>query len=1055
MNPENTTQISKEEIEKIYNKEKHSFGGFFIKRFRITYLILIVIFLFGLFSLLTLPREAEPEIKIPVGVISVIYPGANPSDVEELITNEIEEKLEDLENVKKINSSSSTGVSSIVVEFEAEADLKDSLQKLRDQVEIAKPFLPKESEEPVVSEINFTDIPIVTYSLFGDYTDQQLKEYAKIVSDELETVKDVSRVDIIGGIEREFQIIVDQQKLVQYDLSLSDIVNAISFANQTLPSGEIVIDDYSYNVRVKGKFITFEDLYSVIVKSYNQTPIFLKDISIIQDGIKEKKVASKIGLKEHDPKNAISLQMYKKTGGNILKMVENGQKKIDGIIKLSKVPENLQILKTNDNAVFIKQDLERLGRSGLQTMFLIIFFLFIVLGFRGALITGLSVPIAFFITFFVLQVQGMTLNSIVLFSLVLALGLMVDNSIIIMEGINEYMYHHKMSPVKAAVLSFWNYKWPIVSGTLTTVSAFFPMLLVSGIMGEYMGIIPKTVTAALLSSLFVALIVIPTLASRHYKKNGNGEVSENKKSRYNKIRDKIEQTKKRYSIFLKNLLDSKKKRRASIFISFLLFFIMVSMPIIGLIKIEMFPKVDIDYFYINIELPIGSSLDSAAVVAAEAEKLIQDLPEVDNYVTNLGFTFNIMSGGSGGNGTNLANIIVNLVPNKERERMSYEIAESIRKQVESIQGAKVRLEELSGGPPTGAPIEVRVSGPDLKTLGELSQDVVNTLETIDGVINVKDNLNDSTGEIVFHVNKQMADYYGLSSSSIAANIRNALYGTKATTVALENDDIDVIVKYDGKSFNTIEDLENILIKTPAKGYVSLSEVSTKGIEPSVQSINHIDLEKVVRVTADIEKGVNLSQVLKNFDEKSKNIALDKDYSIEVGGEVEDIQKSYQEMFTSMIVAVFLILFILVLQFNSFKQPLIIMFALPLAMIGALFGLLILRLPFSLPAFIGIVSLTGIVVNDAIVLIDRINKNLKRKMEFNDAIVEAGVSRMQPIFLTSITTIAGILPLALSEEMWQGLGFSIIFGLIFATVLTLVMIPVLYRAVSYKSYLKTR
>jgi multidrug efflux pump subunit AcrB len=541
--------------------------------------------------------------------------------------------------VKKITSSSRTGVSSIVVEFEAEADLKQSIQKLRDQVENSKPFLPKEAEDPAVSEVNFTDIPIVTYSLFGDYSDKQLKEYAKIVQDELEDVRDVSRVEIIGGIEREFEIIVDQQKLMQYDLSLSDIVNAISYTNQTLPSGEIIIDDFSYNVRVKGKFLSFEDLYGVIVKSYNNTPILLKDIALINDGIKEKKIASRIGLEEGDPKNAVSLQMYKKTGGNIIKMVENGQKKVDEIIKSNKVPGNLQILKTNDNAVFIKEDLQRLGRSGLQTMFLIIFFLFIVLGFRGALITGLSVPIAFFITFFVLQVQGMTLNSIVLFSLVLALGLMVDNSIIIMEGINEYMYHHKMSPVKAAVLSFWNYKWPILSGTLTTVSAFFPMLLVSGIMGQYMGIIPKTVTAALLSSLFVALIVIPTLASRNYKKNGNGENSGNKKSRYNKIRDKIKQIKKRYSIFLKNLLESKRKRRASIFISFLLFFIMVSMPIIGLIKIEMFPKVDIDYFYINIELPIGSSLDNTSQIATQAEAIVQNIPEVDNYVTNLGFTF--------------------------------------------------------------------------------------------------------------------------------------------------------------------------------------------------------------------------------------------------------------------------------------------------------------------------------------------------------------------------------------------------------------------------------
>jgi len=673
--------------------------------------------------------------------------------------------------------------------------------------------------------------------------------------------------------------------------------------------------------------------------------------------------------------------------------------------------------------------------------------LFAVLGFRAALITGLSVTIAFLMAFVVLQNQDMTLNSMVLFSLVLSLGLMVDNSIVIMEGINEYMKKYNKTALEAAILSIWNYKWPIIAGTMTTVAAFAPMLLVSGILGEYLAIIPITLSATLISSLFVALIILPTLAARNIKEHGRMKY-EKKHHKQHWLTHYMELAKSLYEKKLREILPNKKKRHKIILYSWVIFFIAVLLPFLGLIKIQMFPRVDVDYFVVNIELPVGSVLKDTKKVATEAEAIIAQIPELDNYVTNIGtsISIGITDNGKASGGilaSHLASITVNLISKDNRDRESFEIADSVRSDLEAIQGGNVTLKELNAGPPTGAPIEVRIVGSDISELSQVSTKVISELKGIDRVINIKDNLEDAAGEFTFVIDKTRADYYGLNIASIAGALRSAIYGATASEVNINGDDVDVTVKYSDDSFSSVDDLENILLATPRGELIPMKQVATLSLEPALLSIRHNNGDNTVSVTADIETGINLQDVLTEFDAKRSSIAMPDGVSIEIGGEVEDIEKSFQEAFLSMIVAVILIAFILVLQFNSFRQPFIILFTLPLAIIGAIVGLLVLRLPFSFPVFIGIVSLSGIVVNDAIVLIDKINKNIKDGMDFVDGIIEAGIARMQPIFLTSLTTIAGLLPLTFADELWKGLGWAVIFGLLFSTVLTLVMVPIAY------------
>ncbi len=1035
-------------LEKAFQKEEKSWAGFFIKHFRFTYLIIIAVLFLGMFSLFTLPREAEPEVEVPFAVVNTVFPGASPSDVEDLVTNEIEEEIDKLDNIKEYNSTSKQGFSNIFVEFEAEADLKESMRKLREAVDNAQPNLPDDVNSPNVTELSFSDTPIVTYSLIGDYSDENLEKYAETFEEELEKIPGVSRIDIIGGVEREFQVLLDRVKLNNYNISLNQVNEAIQKSNFNLPAGEVEIEGFNYNIRVSSHLEEAKHLEDVVVATYESSPVLLKDIATVKDTFKDKKTESRIGFNGDSARNAISLQSYKKTGGNIIKIVDTSREKINNLSNNQIFPPNLRIEKTNDNSVFIREDINTLGTSALQTFILIAIILLLILSFRGALITALSVPVAFLIAFIAIKAQGMTLNSMVLFSLVLSLGLMVDNAIVIIEGINEYVSEYGKSIYKAAILSVWNFKWPIIAGTLTTVSAFLPMLLVSGILGEYLSFIPKTVTATLLSSLFVALVVIPTLAARFIKIKNNGTGKYRSKKRHLFVAGQMQKIYKKYRYFLHRVLPYKGRRRVLLGAFWILFFMAVAIPVTGLMKIEMFPEIDFDYFVVNVELPAGSTLNQTGEVVTKVEEKISQIPELDNYVTNIGSSMSLMPGGSGGSGTHKANITVNLKDEKERERTSFEISEKLREEFKSVQEAEVKVEELRAGPPSGAPIEVRIFGNDLKKLSNLSGQIFNYFDQKQETINVQESIEESTGEFVVKVNREKADFYGLSQASIASILRSAVFGNEATTLNLPGDDISVVVKYDKKNFQSISDIKNLIINSP-KGPVALGEVADITIQPSLLNINHRNGERIVTVSSDIRPGVDLQQVLSAFDKKKQELAIPEGFSIQVGGELEDITRSYQETFYSMIVAIILISGILILQFNSFRQPLIIIFTLPLAIIGVIFGLTLFNQAFSFPAFIGIVALAGIVVNDAIVLIDRINKNIDNGLEFEEAIINGGVSRMQPILLTSITTIAGIFPLIYANEVWRGLSLSVIFGLMFSTVLTLVVMPVFYAGLCRK------
>ncbi|MDD3284871.1 MAG: efflux RND transporter permease subunit [Patescibacteria group bacterium] len=1047
-------------------ESQNSFVGFFIKNFRFSYLIIMAIFILGAVSLATLPRESDPEVKIPYALVTTIYSGTSPEDIEKLITDKIESKLDNLENVKEITSNSATGVSSIFVQFDPDIEINEAIRKLRDSVETAKPDLPKEANDPMVTEIRTNDFPIITFSLFGNYSNSQLQDYADLMKKELESIKGVSKAPILGELKREFQITIDKRKIQGYGLDINTVVNVLSLSNIDMPLGNIKIDGYEYNIRTEGRFTEAQQLNDIIITYYNNQPIYLKDISDIKDNFREKTTISKLGIKNGLPQNTMSLQVYKKTGGNILKIVDDSRAKIQELKDNKRIPEDLDIKITNDNSIYIRKDLNTLGTNAIQTIFLIILIIFIAMGWKESSLAIFVIPLTFLISFAFLKYINFTLNSMTTFSLVLSLGLLIDTAIVVMEGIFDAMEHKNMNATEAALHTVATFKWPLISGTMTTIAAFVPMLLVSGIMGDYLKYIPITVSFTLFASLFISLTILPTLASRilKKKKNRHEKAKQKEKTKLQNIIDPeipllerlLMPIKEKYANVLLKILKNKKQKRSILLIFTLLFFLAVSMPIFGLIKIEMFPTIDFDYFYINIEAPVGTVFEETNKKVSTIEEYVMNISEIENYVTTIGASQGSygMSDNSSSK-SNLANITVNLVDEKNRKKTSYEIAQETRDYFEknNHEDIKITVPPMQAGPPSGSPVELRVSGEQLETLTKIANDIKQILSEIDGTRDTETDIENTTGQFVIQLDQKKLSYYNLNVTGVAMSLRQIMYGVSATEISKEGKDIELKVGYDEKEFKNIEDVKNILINSP-KGQISLASLSTISFKPSVASVKHKDSKRIINIASSVETGKNANTILKELQKRLQGYNLPENYYIDYGGESEDIQQSYTDMFTSLIVAVILIASILILQFNSFKQPFIIMFMLPLSLIGVILGLTILRLNFNITSFIGVVSLAGIVVNDAIILISKINENIRNcNMDFYDAIHEATVSRLQPIILTTATTVIGLLPLALSDPMWAGLSYSIIFGLTFATLLTLFIVPIMYTNFEYKKWNK--
>ncbi len=1101
-------------------KLRQSWLNFFIVNFRVVVLLIILLTGLGVYSFLSLPRESTPEVKIPYAMVMTTYPGASPADIEELVSKKIETGIAGVKNIKQITSESSNSVSMVMVEFDAKANLNDSIRSLRDAVSNAKTKLPADANEPIVKEISFDDSPIMVISLSGPYDGFTLRAAGDQIKDELEKIADVREVVISGGDEREFSVEYDPQKLTLYNISAVQANQRIQGANLAVPAGTFEGEDYSYPVRADGRFFTAAELANIpIIHTDSGAIIYLKDIANVKDTAIKKTVYSRLSTGGQAASDNVTIQIVKKTGGNVIKTADQVRATFDS--ELKKLPAGLRYDITVDYSEDINESFSQLSHDFLLTIILVFTLLFLIVGFKEALVAGLAVPLVFFATFGVMLWTGITLNFLSLFSLILALGLLVDDAIVVVSATKQYLRTGKFTPEEAVLLVLNDFKVVLTTTTLTTVWAFLPLLMSTGIMGEFIKSIPITVSVTLISSLIIALIINHPLAAilerirltrklfsfllagllllaivlalsaslagtilalvflgfaialaYWYFRGGrailiaNSELVAREWQSDDLIKKKLREQGShednfwnrllhgiiRFDIFLpvyekylRRLIITRKARRQTLAVVSALFLAAIALPISGIVQNEFFPASDSTQVNISLEGPIGLNLAETDKIARRVEERLYKYPEIENFTTIVGNGSSADSLVAGGNSSHLASFTLKLTPTKEREVKAYELADMINADVADIHEAVVKASAPAGGPPSGAAFQANIAGDDLQVLDKIAKELEVQLKTLPDVSQTDVSLKDSSADYTFTLSPARLELYNLNAAYVGSALRLAITGTEVTTVLKDGKEIKVIARFAPNKIPDLEAIQNLQILNTQNQPIFLKDVATIELKPSVATITRIDQRRTVLLTATLKGGANSTLVVSEFQKKIKDYELPSGYSITYGGESEQNTESVMSILKAMVVAFLLIISTLIIQFNSFKKAAIVLVTIPLALIGVFFGLAASQLTLSFPGLIGILALCGIVVKNAIILMDKINLNLKSGIPFDDAIIDAGKSRLEAIFITSICTILGIIPITFSNEMWRSLGGSIIFGLLLSSFLTLFIVPTLFKA----------
>lgn len=1050
--------------------------------------ITLIVVLGGLLSYTSMPRENFPEIIVPQIYVGTPYPGNSALDVEKLITKRLEKEINSITGVDKITSNSIQGYSSINVEFNFDITPSEALQKVKDKVDIAmadKDFPKDLPTEPSITEMNFSEqMPIMNINLSGDFSMDQLKEYGEHLEDEIEKLAEISSVDIRGIQEKELEVAVDLYKMEASKISFNDIENAIAYENRSVSGGDILENGTRRTVRVVGEFKDPLGVQNIIVKSEKGNIVYLRDIAEVQFKEQEKQSYAR----EYS-QPVVMLDVKKRSGQNLLK----ASSKIDAIIEESKAsvfPDNLVISKTNDQSNDTRTMVADLENSIVLGVILVVAVLYFFLGFRNALFVGIAIPLSMFLSFIILSSIGVTLNTMVLFSLVIALGMLVDNGIVVVENVYRLM-DEGMPRMKAAKLGVGEVALPIIASTATTLAAFFPLILWDGIIGKFMQWLPITLIIVLSSSLFVALVINPMLISLYMKiapKKDNVTFVNKLENIYEKF-------------LIKNLKG--KKPYAIVVGTFALLFVAIGLMSTFPPKVLFFPNTEAKQVFVFLEYPIGTDIEDTNLLSKRIEADIENHLKkyekdgenflVTSVIGQVGEgTSDPSKGQSGGNTPNKARITIDFVKFQDRQGVSSEqVLIDIRNVINNYPGVSIVVDKPADGPPTGSPINLEIKGDDYELILETANNLKAFINAanIPGIEELKLDIDQGKPELLVSVDRQKARRLGVSTGQIGANLRTALYGKEVSTYKDLTDDYPINIRLNEKfRYNRTALLnQKITFRDQGSGQIKqvpISAIATTENQSSFSAVKRIDLDRVVTLYSNVLNDYNPTQVNDNIRELITDFEIPKGVNINFTGEQEKQAKEMAFLSKALLIAVSIIFLILVAQFNSATTPIIISISVFLSLIGVLFGLLIFRMDFViLMTMIGIISLAGIVVNNAIVLIDYINLIIARKRkELNlnsseklsssqllECVVEGGKTRLRPVLLTAMTTILGLLPLALGINInfktlvtelnpnfyiggenvafWGPMGWAIIYGLTFATFLTLVVVPILYYLIN--------
>ena len=1086
------------------------------------YIFAALLVMFGLYSYNQMPREAMPEIVVPYIFIQTVYPGNSPVDIENLVTRPIEKELKGLKGVKKVSSASYQDISTIIVEYTTKVTIKQALQDTKDRVDKAKSELPTDlPSDPYVTDFDMSEFPIMNVNISGEYSLRDLKKYAEVMQDEFESYNEISEANIRGVEEREIQIDIDPHKLDAVGLAFEDVAFAIQFENISMGAGQFTADQTRRTIRTDANYTNVSQIANTIIKVNMGKPVYIRDIAKVVDGYKEQATIARL-----DNKPVVTLSVTKKSGENILAASENIMEGIDELKARGQIPDNLEIIITDDMTIEIENTISNLENSIILGMILVTFVLFLFLGFRNALFAGLSIPLSMFLSFVILQQTGITLNSMVLYGLILALGMLVDNAIVVVENVYR-LFSSGVPLLKATKQGVSEIAFPIISSTLTTLAAFFPLLAWEGMIGEFMKIFPQTLIVVLASSLFVALILNPAFIAAFmkvediYKKPSKKRVLRNagiitviailfyvaQMYLYANLLATVAlimvlnlfvlralarwfQTK--VLVALENFYTRRLRHALTgpwpyiyFFGTVLLLFFSMGFYFGGNPKMVFFPNTDPTTVFVTMELPLGTSIERTDEVAQEVEGIVKGTLQPYDYIvksvtTNVGV-------GKGGmfeseSSPNKCLISISFVQFKYRNSLNTsDIMQEISASLDGFVGAKIFVEKGDMGPQTGNPVNIDVSGDEFDQLITITDDFLRLIEedNIPGIDELKLNINTNQPEMLIEVDREQARLYELSTQQIAMAFRNSIYGYEASQFKDGEDEYDIFVRLEEKYRNDVSTLMNQ--KIPINdNQIPISSVAKFKFSSSYDKISRIDFKRVITVSSQVVEGYNANEINARIEQILADYNMPNGYTYEFTGEQKEQAESMEFLAFALLIAIAMIMIIMVTQFNSFIRPAIIIATVIFSTIGVFLGLGIFQMEFVvIMTGIGIISLAGIVVNNGIVLIDYIDLTRKRMREKHgyaedtfmpkemqiEALVEAGRTRLRPVLLTAITTVLGLLPLAIglnfnfftlysrfdpeisiggeSVAFWGPMSWTVIFGLSFATVLTLIISPVMY------------
>lgn len=1010
-----------------------------------------VIIFFSFFSFSQLKIDFFPDITFPFAGVITSYSGVGPEDIENLITRPIEESVSSVKNIEKVTSQSFKGSSVVMLEFKYGTDMDIAENDIRKNLDFIRDLLPTDATEPLVFVFDPSMMPISYMTISSPYLGPA--ELRKLSEDKieplLERVDGVASVQSMGGQQRQINVNINPVSLASYDLSPNDVLQSIQFGSGLQPSGTIETTGKNYNLRVLSEYSSLGQIKNSIITYKNGIPVYVKDVAEVVDGFKENTNEVRADYGE-----GIMLIVMKQSDANTVLTSRKVKEALPDII--SRLPQETKISVIWDQSDFILKSVNNLRNTALIAFVLSFFVIYFFLrNFRGSLIMGISIPVSVIATFAVMYAANLTLNIISMAGLALAIGMLVDNSIVVLENI----YRHREAGenrIDAADLGAQEVGLAITVSTLTTISVFLPVLFVPNITGQLFKDMVLTITFSLLVSLIVAITLVPLMSAKILK------VEEDKKgNRLARFKFRIGEWLNRMTDKYSKLLHWSLFHKKIVLFSVLGLFVL-SIGLATLLGGEFLPKSDQGLINVILESPSGTPIEKTRIYAYNIEDIVQKVIPKEDF-ESLSIFYGEREGiGAFGTNSSTIEIFIKLTPLQVRKHSQFEIQDLLREKFNKMPGVTYTFME-GGAFSMEKDIEVKIIGFEVAGAKAIANELKSKMEKVKGLVDISLNTKETTPELQVHLNKDLLNHYGLNSLQVAGNISTAIQGRVASQFREKGDEFNIYVRFAKEYRNKKESLEQLELALPVGGRIKLKDVAEIVEEESSPTIFRENQSRFVSVGCALS-GTDLSTAVSEIKKIIADTPIPSDYQVIIGGTAEDQQEAFFYLALAFLAAVIMVYMIMASQFESLIDPLIIMFTVPLSIIGVFIFLAITGTSFSVMALVGIVMLVGIAVNNGIVLVDYINQQRKKGMELFEAVEFGARARMRPVLMTALTTILGMVPLAIElgegAETWSPLARAVIGGLSATTVLTLVVIPVLYvmaehAAEKVKSYFRKK